>query len=91
MLQESIELLLSMQKSFYYLELHNRREDDDAVANVIAELNDHIYLCHTRTPSMLVEKLHYMDPKVFLTTYTYSHFNFIYQTVILLCTILIKC
>lgn len=42
-----------MQRSFYDSELHNVREDGDAVTrNMIAELNDRIYLCRTRTPNV---------------------------------------
>lgn len=53
MLQGSIRLLFSMQKSFYDSELHNVREDGDAVTrNMIAELTDRIYLCRTRTPNV---------------------------------------
>lgn len=49
-LQESIVLLFSIQKDFYYLELHKVRDEDDAITrNITAQPNDHIYLCHIRT------------------------------------------
>lgn len=34
-------------KNFYYSKLYN---GDIITRNMITELNDHIYLCHTRTP-----------------------------------------
>lgn len=34
----------SIQNNFYYLELHQVRDEDDAITrNITAELNDHIY------------------------------------------------
>ena len=49
-LQESIRLPFSIQKFFYYIEPHKVRGDDDVFArNITVELNDHIFLCHTRT------------------------------------------
>lgn len=49
-LRKSIRLPFSIQNNFYYVEPHKMRGDDDVFArNITAELDDHIFLCHTRT------------------------------------------